>query len=214
MAELSNHEIADRLEAFAALLELAEANPFTARAYRRAAETVRGAPIAVTELVRAGRVRELRGIGPGIEARLTELIETGAIAELAELERELAPDLIGLGRYLGLGAKRSLELARLLGVRTAEEFREAAAAGRLRGVRGVGPKTEARLLEGLDRKPEPRRATPDAFETPASGLRWSVHPSIPSHCSIGFSDCRESWRRSSAAIGARSASQSRECRSN
>ena len=158
MAELSNHEIADRLEAFAALLELAEANPFTARAYRRAAETVRGAPIAVTELVRAGRVRELRGIGPGIEARLTELIETGAIAELAELERELAPDLIGLGRYLGLGAKRSLELARSLGVRTAEEFREAAAAGRLRGVRGVGPKTEARLLEGLDRKPEPRRA--------------------------------------------------------
>ena len=128
MAELSNHEIADRLEAFAALLELAEANPFTARAYRRAAETVRGAPIAVTELVRAGRVRELRGIGPGIEARLKELIETGAIAELAELERELAPDLIGLGRYLGLGAKRSLELARSLGVRTAEEFREAAPA--------------------------------------------------------------------------------------
>src|SRR6516164_2559481 len=120
MAELSNNEIADRLEAFAALLELAEANPFTARAYRRAAATVRGAPIAVAELVRAGRVRELRGIGPGIEARLKELTETGAIAELAELERELAPDLIGLGRYLGLGAKRSLELARSLGVRTAE----------------------------------------------------------------------------------------------
>jgi hypothetical protein len=33
-----------------------------------------------------GRVRELRGIGPGIEARLRELVETGAIAELAGLE--------------------------------------------------------------------------------------------------------------------------------
>jgi DNA polymerase/3'-5' exonuclease PolX len=41
---MSNNAIADRLDAFAALLELAEANPFTARAYRRAAETVRGAP--------------------------------------------------------------------------------------------------------------------------------------------------------------------------
>jgi DNA polymerase (family 10) len=157
IVELSNTDVADRLEAFAALLELAEANPFTARAYRRAAETIRGAPIAIAELVRNGRVRELRGIGPGIEARLRELIETGAIAELAELERELAPDLIGLGRYLGLGAKRSLELARSLGVRTADEFREAAAAGRLRGARGVGAKTEARLLEGLAREPEPRR---------------------------------------------------------
>ena len=110
----------------------------------------------VAELVRSGRARELRGIGPGIEARLRELVETGEIAELAELERELAPDLVGLGRYLGLGAKRSVELARALGVRTADELREAAAAGRLRTVPGIGPKTEAQLLEALAREAEPR----------------------------------------------------------
>ena len=106
--------------------------------------------------MRAGRVRELRGIGPGIEARLRELVETGDIAELAELERELAPGLVGLGRYLGLTARRSIEIARALGVRTPGELREAAAAGRLRSVPGVGPKTEARLLEALAREAEPR----------------------------------------------------------
>ena len=153
---MDNAEIADRLDAFASLLELGDANPYTARAYRRAAETVRGAPTSVAELVRSGRVRELRGIGPGIEARLRELVETGEIAELAELERELAPDLVGLGRYLGLSAKRSVDLARGLGVRTAEELREAAAAGRLRTVPGIGPKTEAQLLEALAREPESR----------------------------------------------------------
>jgi len=153
---VENPEVADRLDAFAALLELGDANPYTARAYRRAAETIRGAPSSVAELVRSGRVRELRGIGPGIEARLRELVETGEIAELAELERELAPDLVGLGRYLGLSAKRSVELARALDVRTAEELRAAAAAGRLRGVSGIGPKTEARLLEALAREGEPR----------------------------------------------------------
>ena len=63
---------------------------------------------------------------------------------------------MGLGRYLGLGAKRSVEIARALGVRTAEELREAAAAGRLRSAPGVGPKTEARLLEALAREGEPR----------------------------------------------------------
>jgi DNA polymerase (family 10) len=152
---VDNPEIADRLEAFATLLELVEGNPYTIRAYRRAAETIRGAAVPVAELVRSGRARELRGIGRGIEARLSELVETGSIAELAELEREVTPDLVGLGRYLGLGAKRSVELARTLGVRTADELREAAAAGRLRSVPGIGPKTEAQLLDALSREAEP-----------------------------------------------------------
>lgn len=152
---MENREIADRLDAFASLLELVEANPYTARAYRRAAETIRSTPLPVAELVASGRARELRGIGTGIEARLRELVETGEIAELAELEREIAPDLVGLGRYLGLGARRSIELARALDVRTADELRAAAAEGRLRTVPGIGAKTEARLLEALDREAEP-----------------------------------------------------------
>src|ERR671914_2782400 len=118
---MDNAQIADRLEAFASLLELADANPYMPRAYRRAAETIRSAAVPVAGLVRAGRVRELRGIGPGIEGRLRELVETGEIAELAELERELSPGLIGLGRYLGLTAKRAVELARALDVSTPDE---------------------------------------------------------------------------------------------
>jgi DNA polymerase (family 10) len=156
LTPVENAEIADRLEAFAALLELADANPYTMRAYRRAAETIRGSAAPVAELVRSGRVRELRGIGRGIEARLRELVETGRLAELEELERDIAPDLVGLGRYLGLGARRSVEVARALGVRTADEFREAAAAGRLASVKGVGPKTERQLLEALAGSAEPR----------------------------------------------------------
>ncbi len=156
---MENSEIADRLEGFAALLELSEANPYTVRAYRRAADSIRGAALPVEELVAAGRARQLPGIGAGIEARLTELVATGEIAELRELERELAPDLVGLGRYLGLGARRSIDLARHLGVHTADEFRAAAAAGRLQSAPGIGPKTEARLLEALAREgePEPRQ---------------------------------------------------------
>ena len=153
---MDNALIADRLDAFASLLELSDANPYTVRAYRRAAETIRAAAVPVADLVRSGRVRDLRGIGPSIEARLRELVETGAIAELEELERELAPDLVGLGRYLGLTARKSIEIARALDIHTADELREAAAEGRLRSVAGVGPKTEARLLDALARENEPR----------------------------------------------------------
>jgi DNA polymerase (family 10) len=150
---VDNAHLADRLDAFATLLELADANPYSARAYRRAAETIRSAPTGVSDLVRAGQVRRLRGIGGSIEAKLRELVETGQIAELTELERELAPGIVGLGRYLGLGAKRSVEIARALGVATPEELREAAAAGRLRDVPGVGPKIEAQILAALAEGP-------------------------------------------------------------
>jgi DNA polymerase (family 10) len=153
---LDNAEIADRLESLASLLDLAGASYYTARAYRRAAELIRETKAPIAELVRAGHVRELRGIGPGIEARLRELVETGQIAELDELEGEVSPELVGLGRFLGLGPKRAVEIGRALGVRTAEEFRAAAAEGRLAGVPGVGPKTEAKLLAALEREMRPR----------------------------------------------------------
>jgi len=155
----SNAEIADKLESFAALLDLAGSSYYTSRAYRRAAEMIRETKAPVADLVRSGRVRELRGIGPGIEARLTELVETGRIAELDELESEVSPELVGLGRLLGFGPKRAVEIGRALGVRTAAEFREAAADGRLKSVPGIGPKTEAKLLAALAQaeRPRPRR---------------------------------------------------------
>jgi DNA polymerase (family X) len=82
-------------------------------------------------------------------------VDTGEIAELRELERDFAPGLVGLGRFLGLTTKRSVEIARALGVRTPEEFRAAVADGRLRDVPGVGPKLEARVREALAREGEP-----------------------------------------------------------
>jgi DNA polymerase (family X) len=147
---LENPAIAERLESFATLLDLAGAGPYNARAYRRAAELIRTTKAPIAELVRTGRVRELRGIGPGIEARLRELVETGTIAEVEELERTVSPELIGLGRYLGFGPKRAMDIANALGVRTTEELREAARAGRLRQVPGIGAQTERKLLDALE----------------------------------------------------------------
>jgi DNA polymerase (family 10) len=155
---VTNSEIAQTLEAYATLLDLAGASHYSTRAYRRAADLVRETPAPVAELVREGRARELRGIGPGIERRLTELVETGTLAELEELEREVEPQLVALGRLVGLGPQRMVAVGRALGVRTADELREAAEAGRLREVPGIGPHTERKILAGLarDRRP-PRR---------------------------------------------------------
>ena len=164
----TNAEIADRLSLFAALLELAGTSPFAVRAYTRASEIARSSPASVAALVRAGRVRELRGIGPGIESKLRELVETGEIAELRALEAEVEPELVAYGRSLGLTAKRMLEIARSLGIRTSVEFVEAAATGRLREVPGIGQATEAKIRSALEAGPRAPRGLTLARSLPLS----------------------------------------------
>src|SRR6266704_3223233 len=113
---LDNATIAEQLESFAALLNLSGSSFYTSRAYRRAAETIRETKAPIAELVAAGRVEELRGIGPGIATRLRELVETGRIGEGDALEREARPQLVGRGRYLGVAPKRMVEIGQTLGV--------------------------------------------------------------------------------------------------
>ena len=161
-ADFDNRAIAERLEAFAIMLDLADANPYSARAYRRAAELVRVSTTPVADLVRSGDVTRVQGIGPAIARRLRELVTTGRIAELDELEQTVSAAVVGFGRYLGLTSKRSLEIARALDVTTADEFRAAVEEGRLRHVRGVGPKTEQKIREAL--------AAPRGDATPRSLL--------------------------------------------
>jgi len=150
-----NRAAADALERYASLLDLAGSSPHAVRAYRRAAELIRALPTPVADLVRSGRVRELRGIGSSVEARLRELVETGEIAHARELEQEVEPELVGLGRYLGLSPKRAVAVGRALGARTADELREAVASGRIKDVPGMGPKTGAKLRAALEREAAP-----------------------------------------------------------
>jgi DNA polymerase (family 10) len=153
----TNAEIADRLALFAALLELADTSPFAVRAYSRAAELIRSLPTPVAQLVRDGRIRELRGIGPGIESKLRELVTTGEIAELRVLQAELPPELVSYGNLHGVSTKRISSIARALEITTVSELQAAVAAGRLRDVPGIGPATEAQIATALARPAHARR---------------------------------------------------------
>src|SRR5262249_35789610 len=90
-------------------------------------------------------------------AKLRELVETGRLAELDELEATVRPELVGLARLVGLAPQRLVEIGTSLGVTNADELREAAAAQRLRQLPGLGPATPANILAALDRpRLEPR----------------------------------------------------------
>jgi DNA polymerase (family X) len=122
-ADLDNPALAEELERFASLLAAAGSNTYAVRAYRRVADRVRTFPLPVAELVRQGRAREIAGVGPGIEPRLRELVETGTLAEAAELRERLAPELVKRARRRGDARRRLLlSRARALADRLAQEL--------------------------------------------------------------------------------------------
>jgi DNA polymerase (family X) len=149
--ELSNSAIADALEELGDLYELDGAIVHRVLAYRNAARSVREAPMSVAGLAREGRAAELPGIGGTLQEKIFALVETGTIPAAEKLRAKVPVGLIAITRLPGLGPKRARLLHAQLGVDSPEKLREAALAGRLRTIKGLGAKFEAGVLESLER---------------------------------------------------------------
>jgi DNA polymerase (family X) len=148
--ELPNAAIADALQELGDLYELDGAIVHRVVAYRSAAKTVREAPVSVAALARAGRATELPGIGATLQEKILTLSQEGTIPAAERLRAKFPPGLVAITRIPGLGPKRARLLHRELGIDSPQALREAALAQRLRTVRGLGPKFEARVLAALD----------------------------------------------------------------
>ena len=86
--------------------------------------------------------------------KILALIETGEIPAAAKLKEKLPPGLIEINRIPGLGPKTVRRLHDELGVNGPDDLREAAEAGKVRELKGLGAKSEESILEGLDRLDE------------------------------------------------------------
>jgi DNA polymerase (family 10) len=140
------------------LLELKGESSFKVGAYRRAAESVARSPIDVVAAFRAGQPPRLRGVGDSIAASIAELAEHGTIGYHERLQAELPPTLLAMRAIPGMGPRTIGEVWRQLGIATVSELEAAAREGRLRQLRGLSERTEARILEGIARQTDrPRR---------------------------------------------------------
>lgn len=149
---IHNAEIAAAFRKLADLLEIEGENRFRVRAYRNAAATIGGLPRDAAAMIAEGEdLSALPGIGDDLAGKIAELAETGSLALLDELEARVPPGLSDMRRVPGLGPKRVKALHDALGVESLDALGKAAREGRLRGLPGFGAKTEANVLEELDR---------------------------------------------------------------
>jgi len=145
---MKNRLVAKILYEVADLLEL-EGVEFKPRAYRRAAQAVESCPIPIEDLVAQGRLHELPGVGESIAQKIEEIVRTGKLALHEELKAKLPVDLYALTQVEGVGPKTAKLLYEALGVRTLEDLERVAKEGRIKEVKGLGPKIEEKILRGL-----------------------------------------------------------------
>jgi len=144
-----NAELAEQFDLLADLLELEGAESFRVLAYRRAATRMRETSGSIAELALNGRAKELQGIGKTIEEKIVQIVETGEIEALAK-RRALVPEgVVQFMRLPGLGPKTAARIWRELGVTTLDELKGAAEAQQLRGLAGLGAKSEEKILKAL-----------------------------------------------------------------
>jgi DNA polymerase (family 10) len=147
---IRNADIAAKFEEIADLLEIEAANPFRVRAYRNAARTLRGLRREAAAMLADGEdLSELPGIGKDLAGKIGEIVDTGSVALLDKLHKELPASLPALLDVPGLGPKRVKVLHETLGIETPEALAAAAKAGKLRRLAGFGAKTEARIFAAL-----------------------------------------------------------------
>jgi DNA polymerase (family X) len=165
-----NPELAAQFDLLADLMELEGADSFRVTAYRRAATRIRETGSSVAQLALDGRAKELQGIGKTIEEKIVQVVEDGEIHALTKKKAEVPSEVASFMRLPGLGPKTARRLWQELGITTIDALRSAAEARQLRGLAGLGPKSEDKILEAL--------AKPRAAEGPRRALLGTVLPRL------------------------------------
>jgi len=134
------------------LLELKGENPFKTRAYLNAARAIESLDEPIEKVVAEGRLDQVKGIGESLREKITELVTTGRLPYYEELKASIPPGLIELLDIPGLGPKRILTLREKLGIESVEALERACREGKVAALPGFGEKTQANLLEGIQRR--------------------------------------------------------------
>lgn len=183
--ELSNAEIAARLDDVANLLEDQGANQYRVQAWRGGAATIRQLEQPAVDLFHQEGLEgldRLPGIGSALARAVRELIETGRLSTLERLTGESDPIAL-LASVPGIGHTFAVRIHDELGIDSLEDLELAAHDGRLDAIPGFGTKRLA--------------AVRDALATRLRARRRSVAETLPTVAEVLDVD-REYRRRASA----------------
>ncbi|WP_272426461.1 PHP domain-containing protein [Polyangium jinanense] len=142
-------DVARALREIGALLRCKGESSFKVQAYENGASAVEALSEDLGRLVEEARLTQVPGIGASLASVITEIVRTGQSELLTQVRAELPPGVLELCEIPGLSPKKIQVLHDALGITSVEDLRQACLAGRVRSVKGFGPKTQQSLLEAI-----------------------------------------------------------------
>lgn len=155
---MQNMKVASILNRIADYLEL-DGIDFRTKAYRRAAHTVENLSVDIKDIRDQEKLEELPGIGKHIEEKIVEILDTGKLEYLEKLIQEYPVNFDELMSVEGLGPRKIKLLYNELGIKDLDDLEREAKRHHIRRLKGMGAKTEAKLLHNIEfaRKSSQRR---------------------------------------------------------
>lgn len=195
---MNQYELADIFDRIAGLLEIKGEVVYKTAAYRRAADSLRNFTGDIEEMHKEKRLTEIPGVGKAIAEKIGELLDTGKLGFLERLEEELPATLIELLGVPDVGPKKALLFYKEAGITSLAELEAAAREGKLRHLPGIGERTEARILAGIEAIQRRSTRLPLGVVLPAAE-RWVAWlRSLPE---VEQADAAGSVRRRKTTIG-------------
>lgn len=142
-------EVAAILDEIAMMLELQGENPFRAQAYAKAALAITQLESNLADVVAAGKLRDIPGIGTTLCEKITLLVTTGQLPFYDDLKKKTPPGLFQMLRLPGVGPKKIKMLFDKLGIDSVEKLKTACEGGDVAKLKGFGAKTQQNILEGI-----------------------------------------------------------------
>ena len=143
-------EVAAILEEIAVLIELQDSkNRFRALAYSKGARIISQLETNLADLVAAGTLADVEGIGASLCEKITTLVNTGELPYWEELKAKTPVGLRELLRLPSLGPKKVKLLFEELGIDDLKKLQDACAADKVAQLKGFGAKSQAKILEGI-----------------------------------------------------------------
>jgi DNA polymerase (family 10) len=147
---MTNKEIADILTQIGDMLDILGENRFKVIAYRRAAENILNLGRDLRAYWQAGTLQELQGIGPAIADKIDEMLTTGRLEYYERLQDQVPAGVVSLLEIPDVGPKTAKLLWESLGLQSVPDVEAAARSGRLRELPGLGARSEAKILAGIE----------------------------------------------------------------
>ncbi|MEM7330616.1 MAG: DNA polymerase/3'-5' exonuclease PolX [Chloroflexota bacterium] len=119
-------------------------------AYRKAGESIDALGRDINQIYEEGGLTDLPGIGKTLAEKIEEMLTTGELDFYNRLSQDVPPTLVDMLKIEGVGPKRVKQIYESLGITTVAELTEAAKEGKLKGLPGLGAKSEAKLLAAID----------------------------------------------------------------